>query len=176
MPRGRPVDAQKRALVLQLHGEGKGRNVIAAEAGVSTATVSGIVHAEGLDFVRRDAVVALAARKVDLAAMRADLAQRLMLKAAELLDSMTGEYEVHSFGAGQGESYRLHTGMVSRPPAGDQAKLMTALGIAVQRSLELDRADQDGGQAAAVSVVDGLMQAFRGAVALLPDPVAVTEP
>jgi hypothetical protein len=176
VPRGQPVTAENRAHVLQLHGEGLGRNAIAKRVGISTAAVSAVVHAVGLDFARRDSVVATEARLLDLKARRADLAERLVVKAGQLLDRMDMPYEVHAFGAGRDERYELRTGIVSRPPAADEAKLMTSLGIAVQRSMELDRMDSDGGQAAAVSVVDGLMAAFAGAVRLLDLPAEVTEP
>lgn len=66
--------AKRRAVVDDITAGELGRNAIAKKHGLSGSTVSGIAKAEGLEFRGRSQVAAATtARKVDLAAVRAEL-------------------------------------------------------------------------------------------------------
>ncbi|MCY1656012.1 UNVERIFIED_ORG: hypothetical protein EDC92_1591 [Dietzia maris] len=78
-----PLAEQFAPTVARLHSEGLGRNAIARELGISTATVSSAARIAGVSFdtsgtevATRSRVQQLAEARVDLADMAADLATR----------------------------------------------------------------------------------------------------
>lgn len=81
MPRPAPDDQRTR--VLELARAGAGRNAIAREANVSTATVTRVCRAAGITFDRQRTDAATKARRADLAAARVDLAAELLDDVAE---------------------------------------------------------------------------------------------
>lgn len=171
MPRGFPVDPVTRARVLELAQAGKGRNEIARILGISTATVSSITKAAGADnvFDRSATRVAVEARRLDLAGLRARLAVKFATRAEELLDLMDKPTMVFSFG-GKENTYEEH--LLDSPPTADIRNLMTSAAIGAQRSLELTRFDSDAGQAKAGNLLDALAAGFTEAARLLDDDQA----
>jgi len=159
MPRGRPVEPEKRALVLKLHAAGDGRNAIAEASGVSASSVTAIVAEAGRSFDRSATRVAVDARRVDLAAMRAELARGLLVDAAWFREQARLP--------GQRMTVKGALVDLSRPEAGDARNWMTSLGIAVQRSMELEKFDSDRGVGDAVSVLDSLSAALKTAADVL---------
>lgn len=136
----RPIDAQKRAHVVELIRGGMGRNEVARESGVSVASVTKIAGEEGLSFDRTASMAATAARKADNAKTRAELTGLLYQRAREFLDQIGQPHTVFAFG-GKDNVYNERT--LDRPPTGDIRNLMTSTGIAVQRAAELERFDID---------------------------------
>lgn len=76
MPRGRPVTDEQRARIRALHAQGKGRNQIAAELGMSAGSVTKVCAEMGLSFERTAVAAATEARVIDLKARRAALVDR----------------------------------------------------------------------------------------------------
>lgn len=157
MPRSLPVSPEKRADVLRLHGEGKGRNAIAAETGVSTFSVSKIVAAAGGSFDRAKTKALTEARKVDLAELRARIAVKMLTRAEEFIDAMDQQFVVFSFG-GKNNTYNEHK--LESPPTADIRNLMTSAAIAVQRSMELSKFDADPSEG--MSAVDEWLEFMAG--------------
>lgn len=141
MPR-KPIDAtmqaEKRASVAALHEAGNSANQIAKLLGVNVSTVSRWGKADGVSFARERTRAAVAAHRVDLAAMRAELAQGFLEDAAWVRDQMRSPGERVS---GNGTLVGL-----SKADAGDVRNWMTAAGIAAQRSVELSKVDADPGE------------------------------
>lgn len=85
--RARVVTDAEKARVLELHGEGKSRGVIARDVGRDPATVTRIVQAAGLSFDRNPGVVAaVKARVVDAAESRTRIEQKLNAFAERRLE------------------------------------------------------------------------------------------
>lgn len=158
-PRKSPrlVTDEERARVAELHAAGLSRNAIAAELGRPWSTVTKIARQLGLSFDRSQTRAAVEARKVDLAAMRADLAHLALVKAKGFLDALDQPFLAFNFG-GKDNTYEEH--LLDRPPTGDIRNLMTAFGIATQRSLELTKFDVDPNEGA--SAVDAWLDHMAG--------------
>lgn len=110
MPTG---DAHAR--VVELHGQGYGRNAIARMLGVSRWTVDQAARDAGLSFDRAATEAATAAATADNRARRVRLAARMLGEAEAALDAMTGS------------------------TASDRRNLAVAVGILAERHLDLDR-------------------------------------
>lgn len=163
---GRPVDAQTRQSVVDLHGEGWSRNDIARHLGIAGATVTRIAQEQEppLQFDRSATALAVAARQMDLAAARADLSAMLLLRGREALEAMESPIEVYSFG---GKDNVFASEVIDAPSPADQRNLMTIAAIAVQRHVELVRIDGDGAQVEVDSVLGSLASGFDVAAAAL---------
>lgn len=139
MSRGLVTD-EERARVRELHAQGMSRNKIADEIGRPWSTVTRICQELGLSFDRSQTRQAVEAHKVDLAALRADLAHELLVKARGFLQAMDRPFMAFNFG-GKDNTYEEHE--LSGPPPDAIRNLMTSTGIALQRSLELSKFDSD---------------------------------
>ncbi len=154
---GRPgnrLSEQTKAEVVSLCRQGVTRNEIARRLKVSAASVSGIVKRErertgneALSFDRSKVASATEARKVDLAARRAELAAALLDDVTRLRGELFAQTVVFSFG-GRDNTYAERT--VDEPPHADKLKLMQAVGAAIDRHLKLDAHDSDEHGLAAV--------------------------
>jgi predicted transcriptional regulator len=139
----RPVDAKTRTRVRKLAREGRGRNAIAREVGISPSTVS-MICAEArppITFDRTASAVAVQARVVDLKARRQVLAERVLSEAIAQLDKLSQPHEVINW----------HEGMMSRdtidqPTSGDVKNYATAAAILIDKHLVLIRHDSEGGE------------------------------
>lgn len=85
------ITDSQRAQVLALHAKGTGRNEIAAKAGISTGSVTKIVHAAGHSFDRTKTATAVAARQVDLADRRTRIIDRMYSRTEALLDRLEAD-------------------------------------------------------------------------------------
>lgn len=157
MPRGHTFDSEKRAMIPQLHARGLSLTAIARELGTSPATVSKYARLDGIEFDRAKTKSATAARKIDLAAMRAELAHRLLVEANHFLGSLHKPFVVFNFG-GKDNTYEERT--LDGPPTADIRNLLTSTGIALQRSLELSKFDADPNEG--LSAVDEWLEAMTG--------------
>ncbi|MCR8576173.1 helix-turn-helix domain-containing protein [Streptomyces sp. Isolate_219] len=141
----RPIDDRDREQVRRLHAEGKTRNDIAREIGRSPSTVSKIAGALGLTFERGPEVVAATeARRIDLAARRAQLAEQLHTDAERLRAQL---WEPCTIGAFGGKDNTWSETRLDRPMFGDQRQILGAAGTAIEKSLKL--APAEGGEDAA---------------------------
>jgi hypothetical protein len=153
---GRPVTQEDRDRVAELHAEGKGRNDIADIMDRSGSTISRIAASfdPPLSFERGPEVAAAtAARKSDLAALRAELAFNLTVDADKLRRQMWEETTVYSFG-GKENTYEDH--VFDEAPAAEKRALMGAAGMAIDRSLKLEPIEQSSGLEGAKSMLGSL--------------------
>lgn len=124
--------------IRELHGQGKSLNAIAKQLHRSNSTVKKYADLMGLSFDRTNTVNATKAKSADAAAKRAELKHRLLDEAASLLDDLDKPYPVYAFS--QSGKYTEHR--MKKPPADVIRNLMTSVGIALQRSIDLERIDQ----------------------------------
>ena len=138
----RTVTETDRERVADLHSRGYGRNAIVRELGLAAGTVTGICQTLGLDFDRAATKVAVAARKVDAAALRSELELQLLEDAQRLRAQVWHE---HTYIAHGGKDFTKVTWTQDEPAPLDKKHLMQAAGMAVDRSIrlgELDKADE----------------------------------
>lgn len=154
MARGVPVQPAQRARVIELIKLEHGRNAIAAEVGISTASVSRIAKDEGLSFKKAQTAAATAVRRIDRAAVRADIIDRMYLRSQKVLTRL----EAPKF------KYRMPTEFGSEtvedddPPPGDEKNLASAIGIYMDKATRLELVDSDAGEAGARSMLADLGQ------------------
>lgn len=153
----RPVTDEDRDQVRELHAEGLSRNEIARRIGRSGKTVSNIAKAAGLTFERGPEVAAATeARKVDAKARRAALALALLDDAERLRQQLWEGCQVHNFG---GKDNTFETAWISEPTFRDKRDIITAVGVAVDRSVKLDAYDRADEQ---MSAIDAWLAAMSG--------------
>lgn len=156
MPRqyGRPVTEEDYELVRQLHAQGLGRNEIARRIDRAQRTVSVIAAELGLVFDTSMTEDATRARVAQLAALRADAAVDLHLDGMKLAQQMWEPALIYNFG-GKDNTYEDRE--VDEPPAIDKKALMSAAGIAFEKSLKLVPPSDEGGADDARSMVGQLI-------------------
>lgn len=150
----RPVTEEDYQRVRELHAQGLGRNEIARQIGRAQRTVSVIAAELGLTFDTSMTEDATRARVAQLAALRADTAVDLHLDALKLTQQLWEPTTVFSFG---GKDNTFASRQVDEPPAADKKALMTAAGIALEKSLRLVPPADDTGADAARSLVGQLL-------------------
>jgi helix-turn-helix protein len=141
-----PITDQDRDDVRRLHAEGKSRNEIARTIGRSGSTVSKIAGSfdPPLSFARGPEVVAATdARRIDLAARRAQFAESLHESAEKLHEQLFAPCTIGAFGGKENEWSQVD---LDRPPFSDQRQILAGVSIAVDKSLKL--APAEGGQGA----------------------------
>jgi hypothetical protein len=118
-----------------LHAADIPRNEIARQLGIGTRTVSVYATRLGLTFANAEMTeTATRVRKAQLAARRMDLAEALQEDAERLTEQMWEPAVVYSFG-GKDNTYEKRD--VDEPPADAKKSLMSAAGMAIDRSLKL---------------------------------------
>jgi hypothetical protein len=156
----RPVTDEDYQRVRELHALGMGRNAIAREIGRAQRTVSVIAAELGLTFDTSMTEDATRARIAQLAALRADTALDLHLDALKLTQSMWEPATVFNFG---GKDNTFAWREVDEPPAADKKALMSAAGIALEKSLKLVPPADDAGAEDAKSMLGKLMAGLKAA-------------
>ncbi|PBC80125.1 hypothetical protein BX265_4961 [Streptomyces sp. TLI_235] len=150
-----PVTDEQRDEIRTLHAQGLGRNDIMRATGMSARKVSGVAAELGLSFNRGPQLAeATETRRQDLAARRLALAEALQSDAENLRTQLWTPTIVYSFG-GKDNTYEEH--LLDEAPAADKKALLSAVGIAVDRSLKLEPIRDDAGAEAARSMVGQLM-------------------
>ncbi|MFI9339979.1 helix-turn-helix domain-containing protein [Streptomyces sp. NPDC052773] len=150
-----PVTQEELDEIRRLHSEGYGRNEISRRIGRSLRTIS--VHAAkmGLTFDRTMTEEATRARKADLEERRVILAEALQGDAEQLTERLWQRYRVFNFG---GKDNTYESEVLDEPPADAQKALMSAAGIAIDKSLKLAPPDTDmEGLAAVDAWLRGMM-------------------
>ncbi|MFD4264033.1 hypothetical protein ACFWR9_42125 [Streptomyces sp. NPDC058534] len=156
----RPVTEEDYNRVRELHALGMGRNAIAREIDRAQRTVSVIAAELGLVFDTSMTEDATRARVAQLAALRADTAVDLHLDALRLTQQMWEPATVFNFG---GKDNTFAHREVAEPPAADKKALMTAAGVALEKSLKLVPPADDAGAEDAKSMLGKLMVGLRAA-------------
>lgn len=156
----RPVTAEDFDQVRELHAQHLSRNEIAKRLGRSGRTVSRIAADLGLSFDRANDPhlrKATEARKADARARRAALAVALLEDAERLRQQIFAPVVVYSFG---GRENNFAEAQASRPSPRDVRDLMTAVGIAIDRSIKLEQLDADTGTTGARALLVDLGRAL----------------
>lgn len=143
----KPLTDAERDRIRALHGQGMGRNDIAAELGRSQSTVSKVAAELGLSFDRSRTEAATTAKVADAKARRAALSLALIGDAERLRSQMWVPTEYRDHG---GKDFIEARWVQEEPTAADKLKLMQAAGVAVDRSLRLEQHDTDSQGLAAV--------------------------
>lgn len=150
----RPITDSDRDEVRRLHAAGHGRNEIARAIKRSAATVSKIAAGLGLSFDRAaEVATATAVRSADLAARRVHLAETLHTDAERLRAQLWAPCITGAFG---GKDNVWSEQPLARPLFADQRQIMSAVSIAVDKSLKLVPPREDAA-AESRSVIGDLM-------------------
>lgn len=140
MPTKTPIGPADYDKVKKLHAKGLSRNEIARKTGRSGRSVSRIAAQLGLTFERGEQVkAATEARKIDAKARRAALAVALAEDAERLRQQLWAPCIAYNFG---GKDNTFEQARLDEPSFADKAKIMSAIGIAVDRSVKLDAYDK----------------------------------
>lgn len=158
-PKPRPITDADRRRVAELHAQNLGRNEIAKAIGRSPDTVSRIARDQGLSFARGAQVeAATIARKADLAARRAALAEKLQDHAELELTKLTSPTMYFEWG---GKDHKYDERLQPEPTPADRRAIMSTLATAIDRSLKLVPPKDDGGSESR-SVIGELMAGLVG--------------
>ncbi|MCK9898146.1 hypothetical protein [Frankia sp. AgB32] len=158
------MTAVVRERVHVLHEQGLSRNAIAREIGCAWSTITKIAQEEGLSFDRAQTAQAVEAAKVDNAARRVALVDRLYGRAESVLDRLEAEvYEYRVVGA-EG-SFVVKD---KHPPAQDERNLSSAVTGYLGNAAKLEQLDQGDGSTAARSMLGDLARALDVAAGQLP--------
>lgn len=157
MPRGRPVTDETRSRLLQALREGMTRNAASREFGIAAATVTKIAKAEGISFDRAKTAAAVEAHRIDLAASRQLLAEKMMTAAHEMLDDLAKPYVVYNFG-GKDNTFNSHE--FATPPVEVKRNIMTTAGIAFDKATRI--VEKDSGEDVSVEVRQALLDFGAG--------------
>lgn len=125
----------------ELFDQGRGCNAIARDLGVDPATVSRWAKREGLIFDRSQVESANAARTIDLAKARIELAQEMAATGLELLRSRGEPYLVYAFG---GKDNTFNKEMLDRAPVEVIRNMVTTAGIAFDKASRVVEASPEG--------------------------------
>lgn len=132
------TSTEKRKLK-KLHAEGKSISQIAKTLHRSKSTIGRYAKRMHLSFDRDSTRKATQAHEADAAALRATLKLRLLKEAGIFLDQLHEPYEVYAFAGAEG-IFDKHS--LDKPPADQARNIMTSVGIALQRSIDLEKVDQ----------------------------------
>ena len=155
----KPLPEDKRAAILaDIQTGTKSRNQIARDHGVSTYSVTSIAKDAGLEdaFNREHTEKATRARAVDVKAMREQLKLDLLEDAQRLRRRAWSPYQV-VVSTPQGADIVT----IDEPPLAEARAAYTAIGIAIDKSLVLERHDSTGGDSGAASMLDALAEGIR---------------
>lgn len=159
----RTFDEETRGRAEALHAEGKGCNAIARELGVAASTISAWAKGAGLTFDRSQTETAVRARTIDLADARTLLAQKMVVAASDLLDTLDGPYLVYNFG-GKDNTYQEH--LLDSAPVDVVRSAVTTAGIAFDKVTRIVERD-GGGFESAAGVLDQVAGALSAAAEVL---------
>lgn len=169
MPRGRPIEAETRARILELARGGMGRNAIAREVGVAGATVTAVTDPAGIVFDWSTTDLAVAARRIQIDDMRTDLARAALVRAGEMLDAFSSPTLRIDFSpATDRRDASYHEHVADGPTISDLRNLATTFGILTQRASDLlAKPMGSAGRSEAASVLEGLGSALVAVAATM---------
>lgn len=165
MARGVPVNAETRARAVELMRAGDmSRNAIARELNLSGGSVSAIAREIGHEFDRASTELAMAARSIDLAKERQELAAMFALEARRSLEDMHAPALMVQFSAGsEHHEPEFHEHVLPEPSFSDKRNLMTIAGIAVTKIAELTKASAAAGSEEGISFIESLADSLTAA-------------
>lgn len=155
------IDDEKRAAILAAIESRKGqcsRAALAREFEVSASSVGNIAREAGITdaFARTKTAAATRARSTDLADRRARLAERMLDLAESIGLRLDSPYKIVV-----ATQHEVHVETLDQPPLKETKDGMAAVGTAIKAHMELIRFDtKDGGNAAAIALVDVLAKGF----------------
>mgnify|MGYP001237743837 FL=1 len=132
------VSDEEREAILAMLKEGKSVGQVAKRFGRSKTTVSKIGREAGLDLARPELKKAAEAQRAENAARRAELARLLLEDAFRLREQLWQPCRVYNFG-GKDNVYREH--ILPEPDARTKREILTAIGIAVDKVIALEKHD-----------------------------------
>jgi transposase-like protein len=133
-----------------LYEDGHGCNAIARELGCSPSTVSKWAKENNLTFDRSQTALAVRAHVIDMAESRTLLAQKLLVIAHDLADSVDKPFLVFAFG-GKDNEYNEHE--LVHAPVEAVRNIVTTAGIAFDKASKVIETSPEG-LAESVSVLD----------------------
>ncbi|WP_338057430.1 helix-turn-helix domain-containing protein [Streptomyces yunnanensis] len=158
-----PITDKDRNEVRRLHAAGQSRNQIARAIGRSSSTVSKIARDEGLRFEGGARVApATAARQLDLAEQRRQLAGRLYARASANLDRVEATEYVRVELLPTGRPVRL---ISDEPPAQDERHHSQAISSYLTSAARLVEIDAGTGTGEVRSMLTDLARGLRAAFA-----------
>lgn len=163
MNRRGPVQPEERARVVELIKAGMARNEIARETKLGAATITRIAQAEGLSFDRSQTAAAVEARKVDLAAERVRLLERMLANGHAAMDTVEGPVVVYNFG-GKDNTYREKR--FEKAPLALRKDAQTTAGIAFDKATRVLERENSGLDTAA-----GVLDEFASALTAAADAI-----
>lgn len=154
----RPVSAEERATIKQLHGQGRSLRSIADELDRSPATISKVSEDLGLTYDRAQTAAATRAKQWDNAKARAALVEwqyARMMKLARRLDAPVFQ----TAGNSQEGPVAAAFGFV---PSQDELHLSRALASYAKTAADMEKVDAGTGAEGAKSMLNDLMSRLRG--------------
>ncbi|TQL46684.1 hypothetical protein FB562_2208 [Homoserinimonas aerilata] len=148
---------EQRDQILALHAQGLARNEIARQTGVSTGSVTNVCKDNDRAFDRSATKDAQAARSVDLAEARLNLAQRLNVAANDMLDMLDKPFTVFNFG---GKDNTFASEELDTVPVEARRTIITSTAIVFDKISRIVEKD-NGGLDQAVGVLDQIAAGFR---------------
>lgn len=155
----KPLEPDKRAEILaDIQAGEKSRNQIARDHQVSASMVTKIARGEGIEdaFDRASTAKATRAREVDCKALREQLKLDMLLDAQRLRQRAWAPYQV-VVSTPQGAD----TVTLTEPPLNEVRSAYTAIGIAIDKSLVLERHDSVESTDGTRSMLDALAEGIR---------------
>lgn len=147
MAQGKTFEHGERAR--ELFDAGLGCNAIAKECGVAPSTISTWAKREGLNFDRAQTAKAVSAQRIDRAAARADIIDRLYMRSQKVLARLEADKFTYRVPTETG-SMLVHD---DDPPANDEKSLAAAVGIYLDKAQRLELVDGDAGESGARSML-----------------------
>lgn len=168
MPAPRIPDETRAAILADIKAGAKSCRAIARDHSVSAAYVSKLakdeIATDAFERERSRTEKGTRARAFDARAARAQLAADLLADAQELRQRARSPYTYYERGSDGPELVTLPL-----PPLRDTREAYVAIGIALQRHLELERHDSDNGVEGAKSMLGALADALRVAAGPAPE-------
>lgn len=157
MPKPLP-DKQRAAILQDIRAGQKSRNQIARDHGVAASTVTRLAETTGHDdaFDRSQTEKATRAKAIDVKALREQLKLDLLEDAQRLRQRAWNPYQV-VVSTPQGADVVT----IDEPPLTETRAAYTAIGIAIDKSLVLEKHDATGGDSGARSMLDALAEGIR---------------
>ena len=155
----RRIDPEKREAIAQYlrdNPEAK-RNETAERFGVSAGTITNISREVGRTFDRAASADATKARAQDVEKRAVLLAERMVEKAHELLDTWDQPYLVFNFG-GRDNEYNEHT--LDSPPIEVRRQIVSIAAVAVDKMIKIKRETATG--SATESAFDAFLKYIAG--------------
>jgi len=150
MAQGRTFDDGTRAR--ELFDAGKSCNAIAKELGVSPSTISGWAKKEGLSFDRSKTAAAVSAHRIDRAAVRADIIDRIYTRTQKILDRIEADTYTYKVATPIGVQVITEDNV----PSAEEKNHAYAMNVYLERATRLEQVDGNAGEEQAKGILADL--------------------